>query len=319
MQIVTYNSADAIKKCLDSVLQQTLESTRVVVIDNDSKDHSVNLIEQHFGRVIIMRNPANIGYTGGHNVGFSLAIQDGMDYVLTLNPDVELSPTYVQLLVHELASAPHLGGISGKLLRMESDSAGRKKIDSTGLMMERFFHVRDRDAGMPDVGQRDASDTVWGVTGAAALYRVSMLKDLGKMVPVFDESFFMYKEDVDLCWRARRRNWAFRYLPSAIAFHRRSWVRGNRMSAHIVAHSFANQIALLIRHSPRLGLNVIWAVVVELLRFIALLVRRPAAAIQAAYLIRRWWLHHWRMRRHLQETDIVKERALYDIGYPGHL
>lgn len=319
VQIVTYNNADVIGNCLDSVLQQTIEIARIVVIDNDSKDHTVELIEQHFGEISIIRNPANFGYAGGHNVGFSLAIGDCMDYVLTLNPDVELFPDYVALLLDEMNHSPKIGGISGKLLRMQSENAGRQIIDSTGLVMQRLFHVRDRDAGVLDMGQRDTAGPVWGVCGAAALYRVSMLKDLVYMGRVFDESFFVYKEDVDLCWRAQRRNWTFSYFPNATALHRRSWAQGSKMSANIVAHSFANQIALLIRHTPRRGLRVILAVGVELLRFLSLLVRRPTVATQAAFIILHSWSYHLRVRRQLQEIDIAKERNLYDISYPGHL
>lgn len=318
MQIVTYNSADAIEKCLDSVLHQTFHSASILVIDNASDDSTRDMLKC-YSEVKLICNAENVGYSAAHNVGFNHAFLNDMDYVLTLNPDVTLTPDYLKLLVLEMEHRNETGGIIGKMLRVEQDQLGRSIMDSTGLIMQRFFHVRDRDAGISDFGQRNTPQIVWGVCGAAALYRTGMLKDILQDNEVYDESFFVYKEDVDLCWRARRRNWTFRYIPNAVAFHRRSWVKGRKMPALVVAYSFANQIALLIRHSHGISTSLISSAVVELLRYLGLFIRRPNVALATAQLIRCSWSHHLRVRGELRQTDIVKERTLYDIGHPSNL
>jgi len=164
-------------------------------------------------------------------------------------------------------------------------------IDSAGLRMGPFLHARDRGAGSEDEGQFETPQPVWGVCGAAALYNMAMLRELAEHGPIFDDTFFIYKEDVDLCWRARLLGWSFHYEPSAIADHGRGWKRHHTPSTAAAAHSFANQIAIVTKYlDPRRPF--FWACLsVESARFVLLTVRDPDAARLALRHIRenrRW-------------------------------
>lgn len=319
VQVVTYNSLELIRKCLNSVLRQTSPIERIVVIDNGSTDGCVDLFDVEFSGVVVIRNSTNEGYAAGHNTGFRMAIRDGMDYVLTLNPDVELAPQYIGELIRQLEDDRRIGGVTGKLLRQNSDASGRRIIDSTGLIMSHFFHVVDRDADASDVGQRSSVDIVWGVCGAAALYNVEMIRDLLCCEEVFDEAFFIYKEDVDLCWRAQRRSWIFAFVPYAVALHDRSWTRDRKMSITVASHSFANQIALLIRHSSGMSVMLFCSILVEVGRFLVLLFSRPVLAGRALWLVHRSWNHHWRERYRLRAEDYGEQRAVRGMSHSSRL
>ncbi|WP_067625449.1 glycosyltransferase family 2 protein, partial [Alicyclobacillus acidiphilus] len=278
VQIVTYNSADSIEACICSVLSQTLAIDSILVIDNNSKDETVLLVRE-FPGVTVICCPVNLGYAGGHNIGFARAAGSGVDYVVTLNPDVRMERGYLECLVDKMLST-NLGGITGKLVR----PCG--VLDSAGLEMQGLFHVRDRGSEQPDGPRYAVSEGVWGICGAAAMYRMAMLETIRLPNGMFlDESFFVYKEDVDLCWRARHRGWNFQYEPTAVATHRRTWSRHSRMADRVVAHSYANQVALLLRHVDAFSLELFAAVAVELVRFFLLMIRRPKAGFQSLRLI----------------------------------
>ncbi|MCL6446038.1 MAG: glycosyltransferase family 2 protein [Alicyclobacillus sp.] len=321
VQVVTYNNADTIRSCLQSVFSQRVPVESVLVIDNASADGTPEIVARS-GNCELIRLPQNTGYAGGHNVGFRAAYDAGMDYVLTVNPDVVLHPDYLRCLLDDMSGNPCYGGAIGKLIRSRRSRrrGDNLVVDSAGLAMDRFFHVRDRGSGERDGPEYSSPASPWGICGAAALYRVDMLKDI--QLPggeVFDTRLFIYKEDVDLCWRARRRGWVFRYVPDAVADHRRTWVRGTRMPATAASHSFANQVALLIRHVPGWTVHLAATLVVEWLRFIILCGTRPVVAAKALRLILRDWRYHWNCRQWLAERDKVEECTLYDLCRPAHV
>lgn len=313
VQIVTYNSASLIVPCLQAIIRQTEPSERVLVIDNASSDSTVTLVKDIKG-VELITLPENNGYAGGHNVGFFVAINAGVEYVVTVNPDTMLSETYVSRVLDSFAETRKVGGSTGKLVRQQGDGY---LIDTTGLYMGWFFHVKDRDRGLADETLAQGPSVVWGICGAAAAYSVEMLRDIEHNGQIFDEKFFVYKEDVDLCWRARRRGWQFWYNADAMGTHRRGWLTGNSKTSVAISHSFVNQIALLIRHVPRLSPMLILAIMIEFARWLRLLVSRRAVAFHICRMIKSQWTYQWAERRRLRTMDSVGQGELLRIQRPG--
>jgi GT2 family glycosyltransferase len=318
VQIVTYNSESFLRDCIDALTHQSYPNFRVLVIDNGSSDDSVKIASAYSGFVSVVPMAKNIGYAGGHNQGFEQAINDGIQFVLTLNPDTELRSDYISRAVTKILANPRCGGVSGKLLR-SSSVAGPGLIDSAGLQMQRFLHVRDRGSLQRDSELFSQPGFIWGTCGAASLYRVEMLNDVALYGHPFDETFFIYKEDVDLSWRANRRDWFFLYEPSAMAVHVRGWERGKRVAKNVVAQSFANQVALLIRHPPKFSFLVAVSVFVEVTRLAFMLVTRPNAAGLSIQLVVRNWRHNWRVRHVLRARDLVKASRLNDLCHPRYI
>src|SRR5258708_33459885 len=111
--IVTYNSGRFIKRCLESVLAQRYPSREIIIIDNNSQDGTVDILEQFEDRCTVVYNEENIGFAAAQNQAIGLA---SGDWVLTLNPDVLLLPNFIQALLDAGEIHPNIGTLSRKLL-----------------------------------------------------------------------------------------------------------------------------------------------------------------------------------------------------------
>lgn len=217
--LIGYNSKQFLKPCLESVKKQTLKNKEVIFIDNDSKDDSAPFVCQNFKWVKVVANPKNIGYVGAANQGIKLSKGE---YVMVLNPDIVLEPDYSKKIVSKLKKDKKIAAITGKVLKY--DFKNKKKtdlIDTTGLFCYRNRRIIDRGQGLKDVGQYDAEEEIFGVSGAVPTYRRMALNSVKFNGEYLDENFFMYKEDIDLSWRLRLMGWKCYYYPSAVCYHGR--------------------------------------------------------------------------------------------------
>jgi GT2 family glycosyltransferase len=164
---------------------------------------------------------------------------------LLLNPDVSPDADYARLLIEGMQGSPRVAVATGKLLRPD-----RRTLDSAGIVFPRHRRPRDRGSDQPDRGQFDRAELVGAASGAAMMLRVAALESLRIDGELFDESFFAYHEDTDLCWRARRLGWQILYEPRAVALHRRGWQRDRRSEIAIAIrrHSFKNHYLQLVKN-----------------------------------------------------------------------
>jgi len=243
VQIVTYNSADYIADCLNSVILQSYPVEKIIVIDNDSND-CIKDVVSHYSNVYFVQNSINSGFVGGHNQGLNYA---ETDYVLVLNPDVILDKYYIEHIIKFMQLNEKVGAATGKLYR-DLDSY---IIDSTGINIKKSRRAVDRGSGEVDQGQYDDMINVFGVSGAAAVYKREMIDMISEDGRFFDESFFAYKEDVDVSWRARLAGWEICFVPKAIAQHERGW-KDNKsrkdISLKTRKHSYINRHFYIIKN-----------------------------------------------------------------------
>jgi GT2 family glycosyltransferase len=217
IQIVTWNSAKPIGACLLALLAQDSRDFEVVVVDNASADDSAAQVAAALARGLpgtLVRAPRNLGFCGGQN----RALQDTRGaWVLFLNPDAELPPSFVrEALACATAQPDDVGSVVPRILLPDG------RIDSTGLVLDRYRRVRDRGQGGPAEGAYLAEEDVLGGTGAIVLHRRAMLDDVAVAGQALDENLFAYYDDLDLALRARRRGWRCRYVPSLVATHHRA-------------------------------------------------------------------------------------------------
>src|SRR5262245_50701363 len=241
VNIVTFNSACDIAACLESLRLQTFQDVEIHVLDNASSDETLRIIEP-FDVKYLMRSPVNTGFCKAHN---GLARRFPSEYVLFLNPDTVLSPSFIEELVRALDARPDAASASGKLLRMDGTT-----IDSTGIIMFREQRHLDRGADQPDRGQYEKPEEIFGPSGAAAMYRRKALDDVAIGGQYFDEDFFAYREDADLAWRCRLYGWTSIYVPSAVAQHRRRVTPERRaaLPKEINYHSVKNRFLLRLNN-----------------------------------------------------------------------
>lgn len=242
--IVTYNSAEDIENCLQAVFQQSLPVESIVVIDNASTDGTPERVRRFADQIQFIVNEVNNGFAGGQNQAIR---QTRSDYVLVLNPDVTLGKDYLSEIIRYMEQHPAVGSATGKLVFASNTDV----MDSAGLGMKRTRNAYDLGAG-ESAANWNTSQSVFGVSGAAAVYRTAMIRDLEFEGQFFDEHFFAYKEDVDVAWRAQKLGWSSYYVPAAHAVHHRGWKKGGRSSVPLFVrqHSYQNRFFTLLKNEP---------------------------------------------------------------------
>lgn len=231
--LVTWNSRQWLERCLGGIARQTHRDVELIVVDNASSDESVTILPSH-ARVI--RNGTNRGFSAAMNQ--IIAVAKG-EFVQLVNPDAFLEPDYIEKLLGAFDD-PGVGMATGKLLR--ADGSG---VDSMGIRMTRSGRHLDITE---DRGPR--TEDVFGVSGAAAMYRTSFLRDVAIDGEIFDEDFFAYREDADIAWRGRLFGHRAVFVVDAIAYHVRRVTpeRRGSLPAGINMHSVKNRFLLRLKN-----------------------------------------------------------------------
>jgi len=275
VSIVTYNGVGKIEDCLKSLHAQTISDFDIIVVDNASSDGTIAAVTNGAPEARRIELHQNIGFGAGHNK----AIQASQTpYILVLNQDVVLQPTALEHLL-AAAESSHAAAIGPLLLRPES-TQGKQIVDTAGLIKRPWWSVFDRATGKTLTPTLSRSGFLWGVSGACMLLRRSALEHVAYQKPdgtreYFDESFFMYKEDVDLCARFKRVGERCWYEASAIGTHGRTGKHGKRLAlpAYVREYSYRNHWFLLYKHAWLIA----WPIIApyEALKLVWIFVREP--------------------------------------------
>jgi len=243
--IVTWNSAQHLGECFASLAQQDCRDFEVVIVDNASSDQTRKILGDVESRWRVIYNDSNAGFAAGQNQ--AIAASAG-EWVLSLNPDVLLSPDFISALVRAGETHPEAGSLCGKLLRWDAAAQRHrtKIIDSTGIFFTRNMRHLDRGAEEVDRGQYERMQYVFGATGAAAMFRRDFIRSVSVEGEFFDEEFFAFREDADLAWRAQLMGWKCFYVPSAVAWHVRRVTPKRRRDLPLVInwHSVKNRFLM---------------------------------------------------------------------------
>ncbi|BHH82991.1 glycosyltransferase [Desulforhopalus sp. 52FAK] len=253
--VVTHNSENVIDTCIAGVKKQGNIVATITIVDSGSGDTSyLDKLEQDGVNVIRSKN---VGFSCANNLGFASLKPNTSDIILFLNPDAFLQPGTVARFNEIFLADPTLGCVTGKLLGYDPlKETATGKLDSTGVFRKWYGRWFDRGQGEVDVGRYDTQQYVPAICGALMCCSMEALSSFGKNV--FDTSFFMYKEDVELSLKLRRNGWKLLYVPDIVAYHCRGWNadRGN-VSYGSKLISAENEVKLYLRHP---SMYIIWAV-----------------------------------------------------------
>lgn len=214
--VVSYNSADHLRACVEALSRD--DDVTVTVVDNASADGSLETIADL--RVRSIPTGANLGFARGCNIGWA---GGSSPYVLFLNPDAQLARPSFDALVAVLDSVPAAGVAAPRIVSDEGElqwSLRRFPRLRSTYAQALFLHRLARNAAWADEVIRDRSwyerpGTQEWASGACLLVRRSVLEQLAG----FDERFFIYCEDIDLCYRCRQEGHEVQYVPDAVAVH----------------------------------------------------------------------------------------------------
>jgi GT2 family glycosyltransferase len=299
--MVTYNSARFIRRCIEWVLDQDYPHVEIIVIDNASSDDTARILHEFEDRARVIYNPSNIGFAAAQNQAIALS---NTGWVLTLNPDVRLTRSFLSTLLAAAEADPGAGTICGKLLAMGPDweIPPQPIFDSTGIYFTPNLRHLDRGSRSADIGQYDRFEYVFGATAAAALYRRDMIRDIAVGGEFFDSDFFAYREDADVAWRAQLLSWRCLYVPLAVAYHVRNVLPSNRRSlpAVINMHSVKNRFLIRIKNmTPDLYRRQWLAITLRDLVVIGACLTYEFSSLRAFPLLVRSWRRTWAKRREI--------------------
>jgi GT2 family glycosyltransferase len=309
--IVTYNSGRFIRRCLESVLDQRHPHLEVIVIDNASTDGTPDILERFEKRCTVVYNEENIGFAAAQNQ--AIALSRG-DWVLTLNPDVLLLPTFVECLMETSKVDPSVGTLCGKLLMIDAsfEIPDQRVVDSTGIYFTPTLRHLDRGCLQTYNGHFREHEYVFGATAAAACYRRAMIDDVSVDGEFFDHDFFTYREDADVAWRAQLLGWKCIYDPNASGYHVRKLRPGMRrfLPPEINMHSVKNRFLMRLKNiTPGVYLRNLLPITLRDTGILAYCLVVERSSLKAFYLFARDW------QRVMAKRRVIQGRRRVDDAY----
>jgi len=216
--IINYNTREDLRKCL-TTLEEKLGARETIVVDNGSSDGSREMVAEEFPWARLVDNPGNPGYASACNKGLAAASHP---YVLILNSDVEFLAGGLEEVIDYLDAHPEVGALGPMVLN--SDGSRQMSCRRFPSMWQNIVHgfLGDfwpdnpftRSYQMKNMRQEEVREADW-VSGAAMFVRRGAVEQVGG----FDEGYFMYVEDVDLCWRLKRAGFKVVYHPAFKLIH----------------------------------------------------------------------------------------------------
>jgi len=220
--VLNWNGKKIILDCLHSLDKVTYSNVNIVLIDNGSTDGSVNLIKKEFPNIEIIQLKENLGYAGGNNYGFkNVKIQS--EYSIFINNDTLVSTNFINPLIEPLKNDTSIIQTAPKIFYADDPNL----LWFAGGYINLFFGwIRHRGIRKIDKGQYNNSTLIDYATGCCICMRT---KDF-ELFKMFDESFSMYGEDVDLSIRVRKAGGKIMYIPESSIWHKVSASIGGQFS-----------------------------------------------------------------------------------------
>jgi GT2 family glycosyltransferase len=239
--IVNYNGKKWLENCFDSLLSQTYKNFEIIFVDNASLDESVEFIKNTYNddRIKIVQSDTNLGFAGGNNLGFK---QAKGEYILLLNNDTRAPIDYLEKFKDAFLEIPNAGSVQSKIILMSDasklDVCGSYWTDSSFLYHYGFWQNQELDKynkAMPFFSNK----------GASMMIRRKVIEEIG----FFDDDFWSYYEETDLCnrmWLAGYECW---YYPGAVLSHA---VGGTALTlfhnSEIQFHNFKNKLLSFLKN-----------------------------------------------------------------------
>lgn len=243
--IVCWNNADLLEECLQSIKDQSTKNHMTIIIDNDSKDNSVEVAQRFMPEAEVIQTGANLGFAKGNNVGIKKALEDkNVEYIALLNTDARIDTQWLEGITKFSEGKPRAACLQGTTL----DYYNHEVIDSTHIFVSRNSQATQgswRDPYYTEFGPKK----VFGVNAAACVMTRRFLEAQPFGDEFFDETMFMYLEDVDIAARATVMGWDNYLVPKARAYHMGSASSGKNPGFSLYL-TFRNNLGMVIKNFP---------------------------------------------------------------------
>lgn len=256
--IVNYNVKDALDNCIASIYKSnnTNLNLEIFVVDNNSIDSSQKLVREKYPNVKLIINRENIGFSKANNIALKHATGK---YILILNPDTVLEEGTFQKLIDFIQSHPNTGAVTSKLIKAngELDGACRRSFPTLKVAIPRILGLsklfpKSKIFGKYNLTYLDENQTyeVDSICGAFMFIPKEVLDEVG----LFDEDYFMYGEDIDLCYRIKKKGKKIYYYPEVTTIHLKG--ESTRKTKLSYVNNFYGAMAIFVKKNLK-GLNIL--------------------------------------------------------------
>jgi N-acetylglucosaminyl-diphospho-decaprenol L-rhamnosyltransferase len=226
--IVSWNVRDLLTRCLDSLfaeLDSSAIDARVIVVDNASSDGSVEMVRSRYPRIEVIASEKNLGFAGGNNIGLNhiRVMEQGVEFVLLLNPDTEVQPGAIKTLLDVIRSRSDVAIVTSRLSYGDG-SFQHSAFHFPGLAQlyiellpapARWYESRLNGRYPQRLYAASQPFEIDHPLGAVMLLRAEAIRQVG----LFDEGFALYCEEIDWCARFKEAGWHLLCVPSAHVIH----------------------------------------------------------------------------------------------------
>ncbi len=248
--IVNWNTRELLRKCLASIFAYPPVGTlEVWVVDNASTDGSSAMVKHAFPSVNLIENQVNTGFAQANNQALR---QCRAEYMLLLNPDTEVLPAALSTMLAFMQTSPQVGALGPRILN--PDRTLQTSCYPVPTLTREFWRLFHLDTLWPygvyhmAHWKLDVSRQVEVLLGACLLLRKSVLDEVG----LLSEDYFMYTEEVDLCYRIAQKNWKIHWVPTAEIIHY-GGQSTRQASRQMFIHLYQSKILFFRKHYGRLG------------------------------------------------------------------
>jgi GT2 family glycosyltransferase len=220
--IVSYKTPEVLDLCLNSIRESNLHfDFEVCVVDNHSIDKTIDLLRNSYPWVKVIENRTNIGYGAANNIGINATTGS---YLLFINPDTLIPRDAIEKLITYLDQHSNAGAVGPKIIRKDGrfDKACRRSFPTPEVAFYRLFGLNKLfpkstkyNSYNYEFVSEDKEMAVDSLMGACMLIRRDVLEKIG----LFDITYFLYGEDLDLCYRIKQAGWEIRYYPEVTVIH----------------------------------------------------------------------------------------------------
>lgn len=246
---VNYNNKEMLKKSIENILCETAEDIEILVIDNDSKDGSIEYIENHYSRVYTERLENNMGFGKGCNRGMEIAFEKGSQFVMLLNTDTEVEEGMISELLK------YCNDNTLVIPRMYTDekdknnslwySGGKINFETAEVEQTLFkYDIKDDECNLPK--------KVEFATGCCMMISKAIWEKVGG----FAEEYFLYYEDVDYSMRLKECGINILYVPKAALWHKVGGSAGGEISATSLYYTVRNRLIFADKYKKYLKYDV---------------------------------------------------------------
>jgi GT2 family glycosyltransferase len=252
--VVNFNGRESLLQCLLSVRKSVYSNFETVIVDNGSRDGSLDEVTRTFGddpRIKMVRCNANLGLARARNLGVQVA--NGR-IIAFLDNDAVPDARWLAEVVKVFTGDNTIGACQSKLLTMKDPT----RFDCAGDYLTQFgFLLRRVEYGTADTGQFDTVQEIFSAKGASIIVR----RDVLHQVDGFDPDYFMFVEETDLCWRIWLTGFRVLYIPNSVVYHRFGMTKdiAPSLSSFLVKyHGPKNYLATIVKNAGfSLGLRMI--------------------------------------------------------------